>query len=137
MSLDEIQFDVLQGNVQINHGSLLENVFAQSLTSNRFPLYYFDSKKIGELDFVIQNRQKITTLEIKSGNDFTKHPSLDRALANPEWKIEEGIVFCKGNVRRQGNVLYLPFYMVFLLEHAHTEKPALLKTNFSDLLPPK
>ena len=34
-------------------GSFLENVFAQAIKSNGF-LNYFDSKKYGELDFVIQ-----------------------------------------------------------------------------------
>lgn len=48
--------------------SVMKNVFVQSIKSNGFSLNYFESKKYGELDFVIQKGLKIDLLEIKSGN---------------------------------------------------------------------
>lgn len=48
--MENIQFDLLMGNVDVNMGSILENAFAQNLKSNGFELHYYDSKKIGELD---------------------------------------------------------------------------------------
>lgn len=51
--MENIQFELLMGNVEVNMGSILENAFAQNLKSNGFELHYFDSKKIGELDFVL------------------------------------------------------------------------------------
>ena len=42
-------------HMDVNMGSILENVFAQSIKSGGFSLNYFESKKYGELDFVIQN----------------------------------------------------------------------------------
>ena len=42
---------------------------------------YFESKKYGELDFVIQNGLKIDLLEIKSGNDYQKHSALNKVSA--------------------------------------------------------
>lgn len=53
--MDNLQFDLLQGSIDINLGSILENVIAQSLKCNGLSLYYFDSKKYSELDFVLQN----------------------------------------------------------------------------------
>lgn len=51
-------------------------------------------------------------IEIKSGNDYTKHPALDNMLKTDNWSFGEKIVFCKGNVRKQGEILYLPWYML-------------------------
>lgn len=39
-------------------GSILENIIAQELKANGFILNYFDSKKYGEIDFVLQNGMK-------------------------------------------------------------------------------
>lgn len=84
MSMKDLQFDLLQGNVHINHGSILENVFAQELISKNISLVYYDQKKLGELDFVVQNRDQIHIFEIKSGNDFQKHAALLKAAAKKE-----------------------------------------------------
>lgn len=65
-SMQNIQFDILQGNVEVNPGSVLENLFAQQLHANGFALRYYNSKRLGEVDFVIQNGRDITPIEIKS-----------------------------------------------------------------------
>ncbi len=44
--------------LDINMGSILENIIAQELKANGFILNYFDSKKYGEIDFVLQNGMK-------------------------------------------------------------------------------
>lgn len=49
--MENIQFDLLMGNVDVNMGSILENVFAQNLRSNGFELHYYDSKKIGKFNW--------------------------------------------------------------------------------------
>ena len=63
--MDNIQLDILKGDLSINMGSILENVMAQQLKAQGFSLYYYDSTKIGELDFVVQNGKHIEVLEIK------------------------------------------------------------------------
>ncbi len=107
-----IQFELLNGNVDVNMGSILENVFAQAIKSNGFNLNYFESKKYGELDFVIQNGTNVHLLEIKSGNDYKKHHALDKISEVKEWNFERKIVFCRGNVERNENIDYLPWYMM-------------------------
>ena len=69
---------------------------------------YFDSKKYGELDFVIQNGLKVDILEIKSGNDYKKHAALNKVTAVEKWIFGRKIVFCKGNVEKEGNIEYFP-----------------------------
>lgn len=67
--MENVQFEILNGALQINMGSILENVVAQQLKCNGFQLNYYDGKKTGEIDFVIQNGMGIELIEAKSGND--------------------------------------------------------------------
>ena len=121
--MENIQFDLLLGNVEINMGSILENAFAQNLKSNGFELHYYDSKKIGELDFVLQKGLHTELVEIKSGNDFKKHLAMDHAMQVEQWEFEQSIVFSKSNVEREGDVLYLPWYMIlFFTQEKEPEK---------------
>lgn len=113
--MENIQFELLMGNVEANMGSILENVFAQQLKSNGFELHYFDSKKIGELDFVLQKGLNAVLVEIKSGNDFNKHQAINHALDTKQWKFGESIVFSKSNVEIDGKITYLPWYMAIFL----------------------
>lgn len=111
-SMQNIQFDILQGNVEVNLGSVLENLSAQQLHANGFALRYYNSKRLGEVDFVIQNGRDITPIEIKSGKDYKKHSALSNVLAVDEWNLKRAIVFCRGNIERDKAVTYLPWYMV-------------------------
>lgn len=110
--MENIQFDILQGNLEINLGSILENAAAQAIKTNGFYLNYFDSKKYGELDFVVQNGMVIDLIEIKSGKDYKKHSSLNKILSVPEWKFNNAYVFCKGNIESYERISYIPLYML-------------------------
>ena len=115
--MENIQFELLQGNMEVNMGSILENVFAQLIKSNGFHLNYFDSKKYCELDFVIQNGLKVDVLEIKSGNDYKKHSAMNKVSEVENWEFGRCIVFCKGNVEMEDQIEYFPWYMVMFYQH--------------------
>lgn len=55
-------------------GSILENVMAQQLRCNGLNLHFFDAKKYGELDFVVQNGLHVELIEVKSGKDYKSTP---------------------------------------------------------------
>ena len=110
-SMGNIQFDILSGDLSVNMGSILENVFAQELISNGFLLRYFNKKNIGEIDFIVQKGKSAVPIEIKSGNDYTKHKALDNLIAKQSWNINSGIVFCKGNLEIENGITYYPWYM--------------------------
>ncbi len=59
---------VMQGDCTINFGAPFENVVAEELASKGYPLYYYNHKKCGEIDFLIQKKGQIIPLEVKSGN---------------------------------------------------------------------
>lgn len=117
----DVQFDILQGRVDANMGSILENLMAQAVKSNGFKLHYYDSKKYGEIDFVIQNGMKADILEIKSGNDYKKHKAADRVLSVENWKFGKAYVFCKGNIESSGKIVYLPWYMIMFYQREKHE----------------
>lgn len=62
---------------------------SQMFVANGFSLHYFDTKRYGELDFVMQEGTAIDLVEIKSGNDYKKHAVLDKVLAVEEWKAKQ------------------------------------------------
>lgn len=131
--MQNIQFDILQGDMEVNMGSILENVFAQSLKNAGFSLHYYDSKKMGETDFVVQNGMEIDLLEIKSGNDYRKHPALHRVSSVPGWKFGRKIVFCKGNVEYHDGVEYLPWYMVMFYRQEKAPSGYIYQVDLSAL----
>ena len=114
--LGGIQHAVLSGDLEVNMGSILENVIAQELLSHGFNLNYFNSKRYGEVDFVLQNASAVLPVEVKSGSDWKRHKALDNVLAVGEWPIEKAYVLCRGNVSRQGRITYLPLYMSMFIE---------------------
>lgn len=115
-SMANIQFDLLQGDIDVNLGSVAENFVAQELRANGFDLHYFHSNRVGEVDFVVQDGAKVIPVEVKSGNSWKMHRALDNVMRVDEWGLDEAFVLCKGNVKREGKITYLPLYMTMFLE---------------------
>lgn len=118
-----IQLQILQGNVCINNGAIYENAVAQELHAHGWKLYYFNSKKQGEVDFLLENDNEIIPLEVKSGKDYQRHVALKNILSNEEYAIERAIVLCNENIKEDGNILYTPVYMTMFLHHRPAETP--------------
>ena len=114
--LKSTSLDILDGVEDVNYGSIYENLVAQELTAHGFDdLYYYNSKKLGELDFLIQDRiDNVIPLEIKSGKGYKRHRALDNVLAADTYHIQQGYVLGPDNVSVSGRVTYLPIYMVGL-----------------------
>ncbi|SFK29086.1 ATP-binding protein [Succinivibrio dextrinosolvens] len=111
-----IQLRIISGDNSINCGSIFENAVAQELLSKDYELFYYNNKKRGELDFVIDYEGKVLPIEVKSGKDYKIHRALSNILADSEYKIDRAIVFTNSNIQVEGNKLYLPIYMVMFLE---------------------
>ena len=110
--MENVQFALLNGELQINMGSILENLIAQQLKCNGFHLNYFDGKRTGEIDFVVQNGMGIELLEAKSGNDYKTHSALNKIRKVEGWKFSKSTIFCKGNVETCDSIWYYPWYMI-------------------------
>lgn len=131
--MENIQFEILNGNVGLNLGSILENVIAQQIKANGFTLHYFDSKKYGGLDFVIQNGLRIDLIEVKSGKDYKKHSALKKVLSVDNWKFKNAYVLCQGNIEKQNDITYLPWYLSVFLKPAQIPDNMIYKPDLSGL----
>ena len=109
---------IMNDKCGVNLGSVYENVVAQELKAHGFKLYYYDNKKNGEVDFLIDIVDLLSALpiEVKSGKDYYIHTALNNLLKVDEYKITNGIVFSnEEKVYNNGNVIYMPIYYVMFL----------------------
>ncbi len=129
------QLAVTLEDANINNGALYENVVAQELRAHGFQLFYFNSKKQGELDFVVEYNGEVLPIEVKSGKDYKRHSALSNVLSSTEYDVHRAIVFSNGNLERTGSVDYLPIYMVSFLQIEEAPNVR-VKNNFSDIVLP-
>lgn len=116
MYADGLQIKILNTEKDINFGSIYENAVAQELKTQGFELYYFNSKKQGELDFVIEYKGNVLPIEVKSGKSYTRHNALDNVMSTPRYHIEQAIVFCNENIHEKNKIVYMPVYMAGMLK---------------------
>ena len=110
---------VLQDIRSINLGTVYESAVAQELAAHQFKLHYYDNKQKGEVDFLIDdyNRLQVLPLEIKSGKDYTEHSALTKFLETPEYGIGRAIVFSnEQQVYKKKGVTYMPIYYCMFLQ---------------------
>lgn len=117
MYMDNVQYRILSGAVDINSGAVYENFIAQELRAHGFELHYFQSKEIGEVDFLVVKDGRVLPIEAKSGRHYRSHASLDRMLAQRGYGIRRALVLSTGNVNRVSPIDYLPVYMIMFLDH--------------------
>ncbi|MBQ7056949.1 MAG: ATP-binding protein [Bacteroidaceae bacterium] len=120
---------VLQDIRSINLGTVYESVVAQELKAHGFPLRYYDNKQKGEVDFLIDNyeRLQVLPLEIKSGKDYTEHSALSKFLATPEYGIERAIVFSnEREIFQKKGITYMPIYYCMFLKKDATDADAVV-----------
>lgn len=102
----------------VNLGGIYENVIAQELAAKGYGLFYYAKGSRAEVDFLIDAHDGALPIEVKAGRTYRKHAALDSLLATPDYHIQEGIVFGRGNVEVDGKVTYLPIYMTTCLPPA-------------------
>ena len=133
MYMDGIQLKLLNREKDINFGSVYENAAAQELKAHGYDLYYYNSKKQGELDFIVEMGGDVLPIEIKSGKDYARHAALDNVMANTDYAIPEAYVFQNDNVRVDGKIVYLPVYMLMFLQKEQETEPQIYKVDLSGL----
>ena len=110
---------VLQDIKSINLGTVYESVVAQELAAHGFRLHYYDNKKKGEVDFLVDDYEGLTVLplEIKSGKDYKEHSALTNFLETSDYAIKRAIVFSNNReIFSRKGVTYLPVYYCMFLQ---------------------
>ena len=112
---DGIQVRIIKGDKDINFGSIYENAVAQELVAHGFEPYFYNSKKRGEIDFVIENNGKVLPIEVKSGKDYVYHRALSNIMDCEEYDLPEALVLNNDNLTVEGRITYVPVYMVMFI----------------------
>ena len=93
-----IQLRIIKGDKDINFGSIYENAVAQELVAHALEPYYYNNKKRGELDFIIELDGKVLPIEVKSGKDYDTHRALSNIMDCDEYELPEAVVFNNDNL---------------------------------------
>jgi predicted AAA+ superfamily ATPase len=104
----------------INLGSVYETVVAQELKAHGYDLYYYDNKKNGEVDFLIDDADNLSNipLEVKSGKDYTVHSALDKFLSNADYNVKRAYVLSnEQKVYVKNGITYIPIYYVMFFQN--------------------
>ena len=107
---------MLTGEGTINLGGVYENAVVQQLNMHGYDAFFYNSHKVGELDFVIEYENSIIPIEVKSGKDYYVHSALSKVIENEEYGVKEAIIFANCNMEKQGKKTYMPIYMSAFLQ---------------------
>ena len=133
-----IQLHLLQGEVKQNYGAIYENLVAQELYCHGFggddhELHYFNSKKQGELDFVIAQNGKVIPIEVKSGKDYERHNALTNVLTNDDYNIDFAYILTNDNLRVEDKRIYMPIYMLMFIQKSPAPANQIFKFDLHNL----
>lgn len=110
---------ILNNDKGINLGSVYETVAAMELVAHGHEVFYFDTKKVGEVDFLINDYDNLSILpiEIKSGKDNYEFRALPKLIdKDGNYKLLKGYVFTNKNiVKKEDNLYTFPIYLIMFI----------------------
>lgn len=114
-----IYHKLLSDKLSTDLGYVYENVVAQMLKAAGHELYYYtfpteSGKHNYEVDFLIADGDKVSPVEVKSSG-YKAHTSLDAFCMKFSSRIRNKYLVYTKDLRKDGEVLYLPVYMTMFL----------------------
>ena len=114
-----IYHKLLSDKLSTDLGYVYENVVAQMLKASGHELYYYtfpteSGKHNYEVDFLIADGDKVSPVEVKSSG-YKAHTSLDAFCMKFSSRIRNKYLVYTKDLRKDGDVLYLPVYMTMFL----------------------
>ena len=114
-----IYHKLLADKLSTDLGYVYENVVAQMLKASGHELYYYtfptgSGKHNYEVDFLIADGDKVSPVEVKSSG-YKAHTSLDTFCGKFSSRIRNKYLIYTKDMRKAGDVLYLPVYMTMFL----------------------
>ena len=110
---------VLDDERSVNLGAVYETAIALQLKANGHRLFYYDNRKKGEVDFLVDDYSNTSVLpiEVKSGKDYAVHSALNNLLSTPDYQVQSAIVISnEREVRKEGPIIYMPVYYTMFLD---------------------
>ena len=114
-----IYHKLLADKLSTDLGYVYENVVAQMLKASGHELYYYtfptgSGKHNYEVDFLIADGDKVSPVEVKPSG-YKAHTSLDAFCGKFSSRIRNKYLVYTKDMRKDGDVLYLPVYMTMFL----------------------
>lgn len=128
-----IQLKIISGDDKLNCGAIFENYIAQELTACEHDLYYYNNKKRGELDFLIEYDGEVLPIEVKSGKDYKVHRALSNIMDCGEFNLNRALIFNNSNLKVEGKLTYAPIYMAMFLKQEINDEDSIYKIDLSEL----
>lgn len=109
---------VMDDEENINLGSVYETAVAQELKAHEKTLYYYDNKKNGEVDFLVDDYDSLSVLpiEVKSGRNYYVHSAINKLLKIDNYVIKDAVVLSNdATIKKSNNIIYMPIYAILLI----------------------
>ena len=109
---------ILDNETGVNLGAVYETVVAEELKAHNHELYYYDRKKVGEVDYLIDNYDALNVLpvEIKSGKDYKNFRALPKIILDPNYRMTKGYVFSnEREIKKEDKIIYYPIYFIMFI----------------------
>ena len=82
-------------------------------------LYYYDNKKMGEVDYLINDYDNVSILpiEVKSGRDIYEYRALPKIVKNDNYNVKTGYIFdnLEGITQKEDNIFRFPIYYIMFI----------------------
>lgn len=111
---------VLSDERSVNLGSVYESVVASELIAHGFKLFYYDNRNKGEVDYLIDDYDSLSTvpIEVKSGKDYTVHSALNNFISNEDYHIKKAFVVSnEREIKTRGKIIYIPIYYIMFFQN--------------------
>lgn len=109
---------IMEDRTGVNLGAVYETVVAQELKAHGHRLFYYDRRKVGEIDFLIDDYDNLSVLpiEIKSGRDSFEYSALSKVINTKEYNIKKGLIFSnQKEIKTIDNIHYFPIYFIMFI----------------------
>lgn len=108
-----IAYQTILSSLEIDNtflGSIAENYVAEALATKNYKLFYWESKSIAEVDFVLQKEDQIIPIEVKAGI-HTRSKSLSVFIE--KYEVTYSIRISAKNFGFENNIKSVPLYAVY------------------------
>ena len=127
LAAEDIHNRILNDDIEINEGMIVENVVAQMLRTAGNKLYFYsrsdrtDAANRMEIDFLVSKsrtlpKHNVSPIEVKSGRKYSI-VSLDKFRTKFATFLDTPFVLHKKDVMVKDGIVFLPLYMTHLLAH--------------------
>ena len=109
---------ILKQKTVVNLGAIYETVVAQELKAHGHDLYYYDRRKVGEVDFLVNDYNNLTVLplKIKSGKEGYEYKAMPKLLKTEDYRINTGYVLSNDREATIKNgIVHMPIYYILFI----------------------